>query len=239
MQPWKLQPARDHGLSLVDSFRSLHRENGLVAAGFHFAWWSAVRGYLKAWHRLHIHGRDHVPLQPPFILIANHTSHLDSLVLAAAVPWHLHDRLFPIAAGDVFFETSSRSALSALLLNALPLWRKKCGGHALQQLRQRLLDEACCYILFPEGTRSRDGALQPFKNGLGMLIAESNVPVVPCYLQGCFDALRPDQLWPRPRPIHVYVGQPATFQHVPNTRPGWQQIAASLEAAMKGLMPSK
>jgi 1-acyl-sn-glycerol-3-phosphate acyltransferase len=121
------------------------------------------------------------------------------------------------------------------MLNALPTWRKKCGTHALEQLRQRLMQEPCAYILFPEGTRSRDGALMAFKPSLGMLVAETDVPVVPCYLDGCHRALTAHQHWPRPRRICLRIGQPQTFATVPNNRDGWKQIAPAMEESVKAL----
>ena len=119
-------------------------------------------------------------------MIANHASHLDAVLLASVLPCRLCDRVFPVAAGDVFFNTPGMSLFAANLLNALPMWRKNCGSHALKDLRKRLVDEPCGLILFPEGARSRDGSLLPFKVGLGMLIAGTSVPVIPCYLDGAF-----------------------------------------------------
>lgn len=235
MESWKLEPAHDHGMPFFQGLRSLRRENGLVATGMHLAWWGLVRGYMRLWHRLKVHGRRNIPEKAPFVLVANHASHLDAMVLASPLPWNLRDRVFPIAAGDVFFETPMRSAFSSFFLNALPMWRKKCGPHALKELRQRLLEEPCGYVLFPEGGRSRDGLMQPFKNGLGMLVAETSVPVVPCYLQGCFEAMRPGCVIPRPRKIHMRVGPPLVFADVKNDRAGWEHIGAAVERAVRGL----
>lgn len=235
MDKWDLQPARDLGIAPQERLRSVQRESGLVSTGFHLAWWSFVRGYLKVWHRLAISGREHIPAEPPFILVGNHTSHLDALVLASPLPGRLRDRIFPIAAGDVFFETPLMSAFAAGMLNALPLWRKKCGPHALAQLRQRLLEEPCAYILFPEGARSRDGQMLTFKPGVGMLVAETNVPVVPCYLEGCYRALTANQRWPRPRPIALRIGAPLAFGAVANNREGWLHIATALQERITSL----
>ncbi len=237
MPDWKLEPARDLGMPPVDRARSLQRESGLISTGFHLAWWSMVRGYLGVWHRLTISGQEHIPAQPPFILIANHASHLDALVLAAPLPWRQRDHIFPIAAGDVFFQTPVISIFSAMMLNALPMWRKNCGPHAMKDLRRRLLDEPCSYILFPEGARSRDGKMLPFKPGLGMLVAETSVPVVPCHLDGCSAALHADQIVPRPRRIRLRIGAPLNFADVPNKRDGWVQIATTLEERVKALAP--
>jgi 1-acyl-sn-glycerol-3-phosphate acyltransferase len=235
MQQWDLQPARDLGLPPGERLRSLRRENGLISTGLHLAWWTVVRGYLAVWHRLAICGQQNIPARPPFILVANHTSHLDALALAAPLPWRHCDRIFPIAAGDVFFQTPLVSAFAAGMLNALPMWRKKCGPHTLAELRKRLLEEPCAYILFPEGTRARDGQMSSFKPGLGMLVAETSVPVVPCYLDGCFQALSAEQRWPRPRRIRLHIGAPLTFTAVANNREGWLHVAAAMEERVRAL----
>jgi 1-acyl-sn-glycerol-3-phosphate acyltransferase len=233
METWKLEPAHDHGLSSGERHKSLRRESGLIDTGLHIAWWSWVRLYLASWHRLEILGRGHIPSKLPFVLVANHASHLDALVLAAPLPWRLRDQIFPIAAGDTFFETPATAAFAALLLNALPLWRKKCGPHAIEELRQRLVEEPCAYILFPEGTRSRNGDMSAFKPGLGMLVAETSVPVVPCHLQGTFQALPPHQRWPRFRKITLRIGEPSAFPTVRNDREGWKEIARMTEARVR------
>ena len=235
MNDWNLEPAHDLGLPTDQRFKSLRRESGLIETVSHFTWWSSIRLLLGVFHRLRIDGARHVPRQPPFILVSNHASHLDALVLAAPLPWRIRDRIFPIAAGDLFFETPIASVLSACLLNALPMWRKKAGAHAMQQLRDRLIAEPCAYILFPEGTRSRDGRMQSFKPGVGMLVAGTPVPVLPCYLSGTHDALPPDRSFPRPRPISLSIGPPLSFPHAPNTRDGWAHVAAECEQAVRGL----
>ena len=235
MSEWKLEPAHDLGLPPEQRFRSLRRESGLIETIGHFACWSSIRLLLGVAHRLRIEGKEHIPRRPPFILISNHASHLDALVLAAPLPWRIRDQIFPIAAGDVFFETPLTSVLSACLLNALPMWRKKAGAHAMQELRDRLLNEPCAYILFPEGTRSRDGVMRSFRPGLGMLVAGTGVPVVPCHLTGTHAALPPDKAFPRPHRIRLRVGAPLRFPGTPDTREGWEQIAMECEAAVRRL----
>ena len=235
MDEWQYKPAGDHGLKAQESLRSLKRETGLVATVTQAAWRLAVRGYLRGYHRLRVEGREHLPAQAPFVMVANHTSHLDALTLASALPWRLRQSAFPIAAGDVFFETPALALFSAMMLNALPMWRKSCGPHAMKQLRERLLGDPAIYVLFPEGTRSRDGSLGRFKPGLGMLVAEAPVPVVPCYLHGAFAACPPDRKLPRPLPLHLRIGAPLQFADVANERAGWQEIATRLEAAVGAL----
>jgi 1-acyl-sn-glycerol-3-phosphate acyltransferase len=235
MEPWTFKPARDIELSPVERARSLRRESGLISTIGHLGWQLSTKAFFKVYHRLSVESGSFIPRQPPFVIIANHASHLDALLLAAALPWRLCDCVFPVAAGDVFFSTPAMSLFAATLLNALPMWRKNCGAHALDELRKRLVEEPCGLILFPEGTRSRDGALGPFKAGLGMLTAGTTVPVIPCHLSGTFQAFPPEARLPRPWKIRLKIGRPLVFDSVPNVRNGWNQIADLTEQAVRHL----
>ncbi len=235
MDDWKYKPAADTGLAPGERLRSLKRETGLIGSLTQAAWRALVRTYLRGYHRLRVSGSEHLPSSAPFVMIANHSSHLDAVTLASALPWRLRRSAFPIAAGDVFFETPVASLFSAMMLNALPMWRKRCGSHAMQELRDRLLGEPAIFILFPEGTRSRDGQMGRFKPGIGMIVAGAEVPVVPCYLEGAHRAFAPGSGVPRPVPLTLRIGAPLAFAGVKNERAGWQQIAAELEAAVAAL----
>ena len=235
MDPWQLQPARDTGLTPAERFRSVRRESGLLESFAHHACFSLLRAYFAIAHRLMITGRENLPPHGPFVLVANHGSHLDALVLGAALSARHRERAFPIAAGDVFFQTAVTSTFSAIVLNALPMWRKNCGPHALADLRQKLQEEKAIFIIFPEGGRTRTGSMMPFKHGLGMLVAETNVPVVPCGLIGSFEALPPNRKVPRPVRIKLIVGEPLNFAATPNNREGWLQTARSLESSIREL----
>src|ERR1700747_220030 len=207
MEPWQLQPARDTGLTPAERFRSVRRESGLLESFAHHACFSLLRSYFAIAHRLKIIGRENLPEHGPFILAANHCSHLDALVLGAALKPRHRERAFPIAAGDIFFQTTAVSVFSAIMLNALPMWRKNCGPHALAELRRKLQEEKAIFIIFPEGGRTRTGSMMSFKHRLGMLVAETNVPVVPCGLVGTFGALPPNQNLPRPVRIKLAISQ--------------------------------
>jgi 1-acyl-sn-glycerol-3-phosphate acyltransferase len=236
MEPWNLQPAHDTGLTPSERFRSVRRESGLLESLTHQACFSPLRSYFAVVHRLTIVGREKLPAHGPFVLAANHCSHLDALALGAAlIPRH-RERAFPIAAGDVFFQSTLTSTFSAIMLNALPMWRKNCGPHALADLRRKLREEKAIFIIFPEGGRSRTGSMMPFKHGLGMLVAETSVPVVPCGLVGTFEALPPQRNFPRPVAIKLAIGDPLQFPSTANDRTGWSQIAASLESRVRQLV---
>lgn len=236
MESWNYQPAKDLDLSPVDRARSLKRESGVWSACGHLAWHTLVQAYVRAYHRLSVSGREHLPATPPFVMVANHSSHLDALILGSALSCKWCDRVFPIAAGDVFFESSFRSIFSAQFINALPMWRKHCGPHALAELKERLVNEPCGFILFPEGGRSRDGSLLHFKAGLGMIVAGTAVPVVPCAIEGAARAWPADSSWPRPRKVSLRIGTALRFESVPNDRSGWEQVARATEDAVRTLI---
>jgi 1-acyl-sn-glycerol-3-phosphate acyltransferase len=99
-----------------------------------------------------------------------------------------------------------------------------------------LQDEKAIFIIFPEGGRTRTGSMMPFKHGLGMLVAETNVPVVPCGLIGTFEALPANRKIPKPARIKLIVGEPLNFAATSNNRDGWSQIAQSTESAVHGLV---
>lgn len=235
MDEWRYKPAGDHQLASTDAMKSIRRESGLAANLTQAVWRSVVRSYLGVYHRLEIEGLENLPQSAPFVMVANHSSHLDALTLASALPWRLRQRAFPIAAGDVFFKTPLSSLFSAMMLNALPMWRQKCGSHAIQELRSRLTGDQVIYILFPEGTRTRDGRLGSFRSGVGMIVAASEVPVIPCHLEGAFAACPPGSRFPKPIRLRLRIGSPRSFGHISNTRGGWQEIATTLEASVVDL----
>jgi 1-acyl-sn-glycerol-3-phosphate acyltransferase len=233
LEQWKLEPARDLGLSVMERYRYQWREGGLVESTLRLGSWVWLRTMFRVWNRLAVHGREHLPEEPSFVLVANHASHLDALVLGSILPLRRRDQLFPLVAKDVFFESLSVAGLAAAAINALPVWRRAPRGHALGDLRQRLLTEPCIYILFPEGTRTRDGTMGTFKPGIGRLVAGTPVPVIPCYLRGTFQAMPPNSRLLRPRQIVVQLGKPLTFENITDERAGWHEIASSLEAVVR------
>jgi 1-acyl-sn-glycerol-3-phosphate acyltransferase len=235
VEEWKLAPARDLGLAGLQRSRSVWRESGLVESVARLASWGCLRAALRLLNRMKVHGRENLPRSPSFVMAANHASHLDALVLGAALPLAWRDHIFPMAAGDVFFEDHHVAALATTLLNALPVWRRNAGCHGVKDLRRRLVEEPCIYILFPEGGRSRDGQMHPFKSGIGMMTAETPVPVVPCHLRGTFEAFPPGRHVPRPHRIEVRIGEPLTFATTPNTREGWDEVGRAVEEAVRRL----
>ena len=235
MDEWQYRGAKDEDLPLEERLKSTRRETGLIGALSGLAWWALVRAYMRVAHRLKSSDAQQLPDQPGFIIVANHASHLDTLAIAATLPWRWNGHVFPVAAGDTFFDTPKTARFAALCLNALPLWRRRAAGHALKELRQRLEQRQDVLILFPEGTRSRKGALGRFKPGIGRLVAGTAVPVVPAFIEGAHEAFPPHRKWPRPHPIRIRFGPSLNFADQPDERQGWEVIAERLENAVRDL----
>ena len=234
MERWDLRPARDIGLPLSERLRSPDRENSLFETGIHLTWCALTRIYLAGAHRFQVKGKERIP-PPPFILAANHSSHLDTVCLTAILPVAVRMNVFPLAAGDTFFETPIRSAFAAAIVNALPLSRRRCHREEIENLRRRLHDDHCGYILFPEGTRTRTGQMGLFKDGVGMLVAGTPVPVIPCRFAGTYEAMPVGRWIPRWRTVRLIVGEPLRFDAVPNDREGWRIVARGVERAVTAL----
>ena len=231
---FQLRPARDHGLSASERLRSHARERGLGGLLLGRAWRGCVRLYLRVAHRLEVTGVENLP-PPPFVLVANHTSHLDALVLAAALPAAAARRAHVLAAGDTFFGSSASAAFAAYAVNALPVWRRRTRAGELATLRARLVEDGLVYILFPEGTRARDGVMARFQPGLGALVAGTAVPVVPCAIAGAFAAWPAQARLPRPGRLRLAIGTPLSFHDTPSTRPGWEDLAQRTEDAVRAI----
>jgi 1-acyl-sn-glycerol-3-phosphate acyltransferase len=234
---FNLRPARDHGMDTADRLRSLSRERGLGSVMLGSAWRALVRGYLAAFHRLEVTGRENLP-PAPFVLVANHASHLDALTLSAVLRGDAARRAHALAAGDTFFTSTLTSAFAAYAVNALPVWRKRTRASEIATLRERLVEDRLVYILFPEGTRCRDGVMAGFQPGIGALVAGSDVPVVPCFLDGAFAAWPPTQRFPKPGKLRLTIGAPIRCDDLPAGRAGWEATAARCEVAVRALAPA-
>ena len=159
----------------------------------------AQRGLLKPVVRcvvkVSVHGEDQLTdLRPPFIVVANHASHLDAPVILGWLPRRHSRYLAAGAAADYFFDVWWRKWLTMLFFSAFAIERKgerKRGG-----VSRSLLDRGVPLLIFPEGGRSRSGAVRPFKRGAAALAIMSEVPCVPVALVGTSAAMPSGATWP-------------------------------------------
>jgi len=157
--------------------------------------------WTKPWLRLRFEGREFVPRSGPVLIVANHASYLDPLLMGMAAP------------GFVAFLAQSGLARFAPLrwwlqqVGVSLIDRKAPSKEVLRQL-QGALEAGGCVGMFPEGTRSRDGAVAPFRSGLEFLVRRTQATVVPMGIDGSARAFPRGALLPRPRKCVVRLGAP-------------------------------
>lgn len=157
--------------------------------------------------RVRVEGLDRLEgLRPPVIFISNHTSHLDAPLLLCSLPPAWRERTAVGAAADYFFDVWWRAAATALVFNAFPV--ERAGGTRATRTAVDLLSEGWNLVVFPEGTRSKDGWMQRFRSGAARLAIAHQVPVVPIAVRGSYSAMPRGRGWPRPGrfPISVRYG---------------------------------
>lgn len=162
--------------------------------------------FYQQYLRLEVHGREHLPASGAYIIAANHQSHLDAPAILTALGADSR-RLHVVAASDYFFDTPWKGGFFAELLNAIPFDRLG-DFEAGMDLCRVALRSGDPLLIFPEGTRSPDGLLQPFKAGLGQLALSLDVPIVPARIDGTHAALPKGATLPRRRRVRVTFGAP-------------------------------
>lgn len=143
-----------------------------------------------------------------FVVVANHSSHLDTPLIVGSLPRPLARYLAAGAAADYFFNVWWRRGLTALFFNAFPV--RRTGTETSSTSARSLLMRGIPVLIFPEGTRSKDGELGRFKPGAAALAAACDVPCIPVALIGAHIAHPRGTNWPRPGrlPVGVVFGDP-------------------------------
>ena len=167
------------------------------------------RGVLGLTGGLRVHGAAGLP-PGPCVIVANHSSHADTAALIAALP--ARRRPAVAAAADYWFAGGLRPAICRALCAAFPV-RRSGGGSADLAAAARLLAAGHDVIVFPEGTRSRDGRTGDFHRGAARLAATAGVPLVPAGISGAGTLLPPGgQGRPLQAAVTVRFGAPVAVR---------------------------
>ncbi|HJT36843.1 MAG TPA: lysophospholipid acyltransferase family protein [Actinomycetota bacterium] len=147
-------------------------------------------------------------LRAPVIFIANHSSHLDAPLVLTSLPPAWRERTATGAAADYFFDVWWRAAATALVFNAFPVERSGGKGRATH-LAGEMIRDGWSLLVFPEGTRSKDGWVRDFRMGAARLAVDHSVPVVPVALRGTYQAMPRGAAWPAKgrKPVTVRFGR--------------------------------
>jgi 1-acyl-sn-glycerol-3-phosphate acyltransferase len=234
-EDWQYDTLADLEKPLAASLKDFPREPHLWIYGLRGAAALGLRGWLRLVHQFEVIGRENVPVGQSMILVANHQSHWDALCLLSALPLGWVHRAFPAAAADYFFTSLPRSLVAAVVVNALPFDRHAKGAGSIALCRRLLAVPGHALVLFPEGTRSPDGRTAAFKPGIGLLVAGTEIPVVPCYIGGAWESWPRERVLPRPGRLRVVIGPPRRYSHLPKGKESVLAVAEDLQAAVTAL----
>ncbi|MBU6401179.1 MAG: 1-acyl-sn-glycerol-3-phosphate acyltransferase [Verrucomicrobia bacterium] len=203
--------------------------------------WCAFRCLFATYFRWQICHPERVPLTGPVILAANHCSYLDPPLVGAGVRREINY----LARESLF-----RFPIVGAVLRSwkvVPVDREGGGAAGLKRILDRLL-AGDAILLFPEGTRSRDGRFQPARSGIGLTVIKSNAPVVPVRVFGTYEAYGRHLRVPQPRRVGVQYGLPLGFE-ASRTEAAtcsrvrlkeiYQQVADEIMAAIAALQPGE
>lgn len=147
----------------------------------------------------------------PVVFAANHHSHFDTPLMLTSIPDRWRHKLVVGAAADYFFGSQVTSALSALVIGAIPIERNKVARKSAD-IARGLIDDGWSLLIFPEGGRSPDGWGQPFRGGAAYIAQRCGVPVVPIHLEGTGRILRKGKNRPSRARVTVTFGTPLIAQ---------------------------
>ena len=205
----------------------------------YFIGWCGFRVLFKAYFRCRVYNAERVPLKGGVILASNHASYLDPPLVGAGLL-----RLVNFLARENLF---GMPVIGWVLRQweVVPVDRDGGGAVGLRAILDRLLAGGAI-VLFPEGTRTHDGKIQPVRAGIGLTVLKSTAPVVPVRVFGMFEAYGRHLRFPRPYRVAVKYGQPMRFEQLraeakvcskPRLKQIYQQVADEIMAAVAKLEP--
>jgi 1-acyl-sn-glycerol-3-phosphate acyltransferase len=159
-----------------------------------------LRPLMGMYTRLYVVGRERFDDVPsPVVLVANHSSHLDTPTILRALPLQWRQRTAVAAAADYFYKKRAVAHAVALIFNTVPIMRRGGGGvgNGAFDHVDRLIDQRWNLLIFPEGTRSREGKLGRVRSGAAVIAQQHGIPIIPIHVKGTHDAMPPGRNWPK------------------------------------------
>jgi 1-acyl-sn-glycerol-3-phosphate acyltransferase len=173
---------------------------------------------------LKTYGSGNVPKSGGVLLVANHQSYLDPVLVAV----HLYRPVSFLAKSELF--ENPYFGWFIRKLHAFPVRQGEGDVGAVREMIRRL-EEGNALNVYPEGSRTETGEIAPLEKGVALVIRKAGVPVVPVAIDGSFAAWPKDAMIFHPHPVRVRYGKPIDF----NGKKG-QEIIDTLETELRSLM---
>ena len=161
-----------------------------------------------------IRGKENIPKNEPYLIIANHNSHLDILAIMSMYKSSELINVNPVAASDYFFKNKYLKWVSLNLIGIIPINRKikrEGNAHPLDEV-YRKIEEGKTLIIFPEGSRGEPEQLQKFKNGIGHIAKKyPDLKILPIILENAGKALPKNEALFVPLIIKIEIKEAFTF----------------------------
>ena len=194
-----------------------------------------IKPFIRLFIGLRVRGRESLNASKPFVLVANHSSHLDTVSLLSLFSLTRLRDIRPVAAADYFERNRFVSMFTRIAFNILPIARKNISAenNPLRQM-QAAIEAGYSLIIFPEGTRGSGDEMSPFKAGVAHLLERTpGLPVVPAYLVNMGRSLPKGEFIPVPFFCEIRLGAPRLVEG------SKQEIVKTLEAAVRELKEIK
>jgi 1-acyl-sn-glycerol-3-phosphate acyltransferase len=159
-------------------------------------------------------GKEHLPVSGPAIIVANHNSHLDTMVLMSLFPLRLISKVRPVAAVDYFLCNRFIRWFALNIAGIIPIERRmrEPGQHIFTPAIEAL-DSGAIVIIFPEGTRGEPEMRGKMKNGIGHLLSQRpDVPVIPVFFYGLGKCLPKGEVILVPFFVDAFIGEPLHWE---------------------------